>query len=67
MIILFSTNCPKCNILEHKLQDAGINFEIQNDVQEVIDAGFMTAPILKVDNTYYEFGDAVKWVNTYAN
>lgn len=63
MITLFSTNCPKCKILEQKLNQKKIIFEISDNVQEIIDQGFMTAPVLKVNDTYMDFGQAVKWIN----
>ena len=63
MITLFSTGCPKCRVLEQKLNQKNIVFNINNDVQEVIDQGFMSAPVLKVNDNYMDFGAAVKWVN----
>lgn len=64
MITLFSTNCPKCKVLEQKLKSANIDFTIQNDMQEIIDAGFATAPVLKVDNQYLDFKQAVDYINS---
>jgi glutaredoxin len=66
MITLYSTNCPRCKILEEKLQKKGIEFEVNSDVRELIDLGYRSAPILKIDNEFYDFGGAVKWVNAYA-
>ena len=66
MITLFSTNCPKCRVLEQKLIAAGINFEIDSNMQEIIDHGFMSAPVLKVDNTYYDFKQGVDWIKNEA-
>ena len=63
MITLFSTNCPKCKILEKKLTQKNIPYTINYDIDEIIDKGYMTVPILKVDNNYMDFGLAVKWVN----
>lgn len=63
MITLFSTNCPKCKILERKLHMKNIEYTITNNIQEVIDAGFRSAPILKVNDTYYTFKEAVDWIN----
>ena len=65
MITLFSTGCPRCLVLEQKLKQQGINFKIEHDIQEIIEKGFMSAPILKVNNRYLEFGEAVKWINNY--
>lgn len=62
MITLFSTECPKCRILEQKLNQSNINYTISDDIQEVIDAGFMAAPVLKIDDKYYDFGSAIKLV-----
>lgn len=63
MVTLFSTNCPRCKVLERKLMAAGIKYTVSYDIQEVIDAGFKSAPILKVDNKYYNFKEGVDWIN----
>jgi glutaredoxin-related protein len=62
-IILYSTNCPKCNVLEKKLQNKNINFEICNDVDLMLSKGIQQAPYLEVDNELMDFSKAVKWVN----
>ena len=33
-------------------------------MQTIIDMGFRAAPILKVDENFYDFGGAIKWVNS---
>lgn len=63
MMTLFSTNCPKCRVLEQKLNQKNINFDINNDMQEIIDKGFMSVPVLKIDDEYLDFTSAVKWIN----
>ena len=62
-IILYSTNCPKCNVLEKKLQSKNIDFEICNDVDLMLSKGIQQAPYLEVDNELIDFSKAVKWVN----
>lgn len=62
-IILYSTNCPKCNVLEKKLQSKNINFEICNDVDLMLSKGIQQAPYLEVDDELMDFTKAVKWVN----
>ena len=37
-----------------------IDFKTETNMQEVIDAGYMEAPVLKVDNNYYNFSEAIK-------
>lgn len=67
MVTLYSTGCPRCKILEQKLQQKNIDFNIESDMQTIIDMGFRAAPILKVDENFYDFGGAIKWVNSYEN
>ena len=62
-IILYSTNCPKCNVLEKKLQSKNIDFEICNDVDLMLSKGIQQTPYLEVDNELMDFSKAVKWVN----
>lgn len=62
MITLYSTNCPKCNVLKQKLQSLNIDFEISNNIDELIELGFTEAPILKVNDQYLNFSKAVNWI-----
>ena len=64
-IILYSTGCPKCRILETKLQSKGIYYTKNTSVDEMTKLGFTNVPMLKVDNDYLDFGDAVRWVNEF--
>ena len=61
-IILHSTHCPKCNVLESKLKQKGISFEENNDTQLMIQKGLTTAPALEVDGVLYSFKEAVEWI-----
>lgn len=63
MIELFSTGCPKCNILEKKLTQKSIQFTKNNNIDELIQKGFTSAPILKIGEEYLEFAEAIKYVN----
>lgn len=62
-IILYSTGCPKCNVLKSKLDSQKIQYELVTDVDQMKNKGFMSAPILQVDDDYYSFGEAVKYLN----
>lgn len=63
MITLFSTGCPKCRVLEQKLNAKNIDFIKSSDIQEVIDQGFMSVPVLKINDKYYDFKQGVDWIN----
>lgn len=63
---LYTTYCPKCKVLETKLKQKNIEFEIcdsESNIQELIDKGFKGAPVLLVDDNFMNFTDAVNWVN----
>ena len=63
MIKFYSTNCPKCKILEFKLKEKNIEYELSSNVEELIKKGFQEAPILYVDGEYLKFKEAIDWVN----
>lgn len=63
MIVMYSTHCPKCNVLEQKLNSKNINYGIIDDVNIMIDKGFDFLPVLEVDGKIMEFNEAVRWIN----
>lgn len=63
-MIIYSTSCPKCKILEKKLNDKGIQYTVENDVNKIMAHGIFAVPVLEMDDgTQLQFGDAVNWVN----
>ena len=62
-IVLFSTKCPRCNVLEKKLQQKNISYEEVNDVDIMEEKGFLTAPMLEVDGEIMDFKEANDWIN----
>jgi len=66
-IKLYSTHCPRCLVLEKKLDQAGIEFELvtEFDVKAMREKGFMGAPILQVGNDFMDFTKANTWINEY--
>lgn len=63
MIVLYTTGCPRCKVLHQKLRDKGVSFTIIDDVDIMLDKGFMEAPVLEVDGKEMGFTEAVAWVN----
>lgn len=61
-IILHTTRCPKCHVLESKLKKKNIVFEENTDVELMVEKGFSTAPVLEVDGVVYNFKEAVEWI-----
>jgi len=66
-IILYTTGCPRCSVLEKKLEATAIDCDIVNDTAIMAAKGYMYLPILEVDDIAYEFGDAVKWIKEHSN
>lgn len=63
MIVLYTTNCPKCHVLETKLNAKGITYETNTDVKAMLAKGIVSAPYLEVDGELMDFVKAVEWVN----
>lgn len=61
-VVLYSTHCPKCKVLESKLNQKGISYKEVNDVKIMREKGFMSAPNLEVNGVVYDFKEAVKWI-----
>lgn len=62
-IILYSTHCPKCNILAAKMKAKNIEYVENNDVDEMQKLGLMSVPYLSVDGELLDFAAANKWIN----
>lgn len=62
-MILYSTGCPKCKVLEMKLKDAGISFTKITDEVTMNTLGFQSAPMLEYEGRYLNFHDAMHLIN----
>lgn len=63
MIKLYTTHCPKCNILKQKLDSKNIQYEEVVDVDRMVSLGIMNVPMLDVDGNMLNFLEANKWIN----
>ena len=62
-IILFSSGCPKCKILESKLNQKEIKYEHITDIEIILEKGFLSMPMLQVGETIMNFTQANTWIN----
>lgn len=60
--ILYTTHCPKCTVIEKKLQRAGIEYDICEDIEVMESKGFTQLPMLEVNEKVLDFAAANKWV-----
>lgn len=67
MVVLYSTNCPKCKVMELKLKQKNIDFRVETDPDIVVnkgkEVGIISAPILNIDDKYFDFVNGVKELN----
>jgi glutaredoxin len=62
-VILYTTFCPKCRVIEAKLKQKGIEYKEITDVDIMTEKGFMSVPMLEVDNFVMNFTEANTWIN----
>ena len=63
-INFYTIHCPKCDVLEKKLNNKNIKYTLITDVGVMQQKGFDTMPMLEIDGRSMAFGDAVKWINS---
>lgn len=63
-VVLYSTHCPKCSVLEKKLKQKNILFEEVNDIELMKEKGYLSVPVLEVDGVGMDFKMASDWINS---
>ena len=63
MITLYTTHCPKCRVLEAKLNQKGIEYQENTDIDYMSSLGIMSVPVLEVDGELLDFVTANNWIN----
>lgn len=67
-IVVYSTHCPQCKVLEKKLQMAGIEFTICDDMNKMNEMEMKSAPGMQVnDGPLMNFKEAITWVKENTN
>lgn len=62
-IVLYTTSCSKCKILEKKLDDAKIKYIRVEDIDLMVAKGMLSTPMLEVNGEMMNFMAAINWVN----
>lgn len=62
-VVLYSTGCAKCRVLEAKLKAKKIEYKEVTDMNIMESKGFMSAPMLEVDGETMNFTGATEWIN----
>ena len=61
-IVLYSTGCPKCEVLKKKLAEKGIPYTENNSVDEMLELGINTVPMLSVEGELKDFVESTDWL-----
>lgn len=63
-VILYSTHCPRCSVIEKKLKSKNIEYGEVNDTDVMKRKGFSAVPMLEVDGNIMDFKTANDWLNS---
>ena len=53
-IVLYTTHCPMCSLIERKLKEKNIVYKEETNINEIMKLGFQHVPLLKFKNKIYE-------------
>lgn len=62
-VILYTTHCPICKMLEKRLADKKISYIECTDITKMKSLGIKQVPVLSIDDALYNAQDAIKWIN----
>lgn len=63
-VVLYSTHCPRCNVLEKKLKQKNISYKEVTDVEIMKEKGYLSVPVLEVGGVSMDFKTASDWINS---
>ena len=63
MIELYSTGCPRCHVIEKKLDSKHIDYKEINDIEVMKSLGITEVPVLSIDGNLMDFTEANTWIN----
>ena len=63
MILYSSSTCPKCKVIKMKLEKAGIEYTVNENIEEMQKLGIKTLPYLQIsDGTLLDFAEAIAFI-----
>ena len=67
-VVIYTTHCPQCRVLEKKLTMANIEFETIDNIETIRATGITQTPALQIDDgELMNFKEAVNWVREVSN
>ena len=66
-IVLYTTHCPKCRVLETKLKSKNIQYTEVTDETVIQEKNIEFLPMLEADGKLMDFATANNFINNYTN
>ena len=65
-ITIYTTHCPRCEVLKKKLEQKGITWYNEIGSMEIMNnLGIKSVPMMSInDGKLMNFGEAIKWINS---
>lgn len=65
-ITIYTTHCPRCEVLKKKLEQKGITWYNEINSMEIMNnLGIKSVPMMSVnDGELMNFEEAIKWINS---
>lgn len=62
MVIMYTTHCPQCKVLEKMLNDKKIEYTQITDIDVMKSKGIQSVPYLEVDGELKNFKESMEWI-----
>lgn len=63
--IFTSPTCGRCKVLKKKMEILQIPFEETSKVEEIENLGFLSLPIMKVEDKYFDFSQSMQFIENF--
>lgn len=62
MVIMYTTHCPQCKVLEKMLNDKKIEYTQITDIDVMKSKGIQSVPYLEVEGVLKNFKESMEWI-----
>ena len=62
MVIMYTTHCPQCKVLEKMLNDKIIEYTQITDIDIMKSKGIQSVPYLEVEGELKNFKESMEWI-----
>ena len=62
-VILYTTHCPRCEVLKTKLKQKNIEYSEVTSIDDMLSLGIKAVPMLNIDGKLMDFTKAIQWIN----